>query len=50
MIVLSSWRGERVSAVPISTVYGEETSHINPVSDGWRFFKLMARYWNKKFP
>ncbi len=49
MIILSSWRGERISAVPISTVYGEETSHINPVSDGWRFLKLMGRYWNKKF-
>ena len=49
MIILSSWRGERTSAVPISTVYGEETSHISPVKDGWRFLKLMGRYWNKKF-
>ena len=49
MIILSSWRGERISAVPISTVYGEETSHISPVKDGWRFLKLMGRYWNKKF-
>ncbi len=49
MIILSSWRGERISAVPISTVYGEETSHISPVRDGWRFFKLMGRYWKKRF-
>ena len=49
MIILTSWRGERISAVPVSTVYGEETSSINPVSDGVRFFKLMARYWVKRF-
>ncbi len=49
MIILSSWRGERISAVPISTVYGDETSHINPLSDGWRFLRLMGRYWYKRF-
>ena len=48
MLILASWRGDRIGAVPISTVYGEETSSIHPVRDGVRFFKLMARYWRKR--
>ena len=48
MLILASWRGERIGAVPITTVYGEETSSIHPVRDGARFFRLMARYWWKK--
>ena len=48
MLILAAWRGERIGAVPISTVYGEEVSSIHPVRDGIRFFKLMARYWWKK--
>ena len=48
MLILTSWRGEKISAVPISTVYGEETSSIRPVRDGLRFFSLMARYWVKR--
>ncbi len=48
MLILAAWRGERIGAVPISTVYGEETSSIHPVRDGARFFKLMGRYWWKK--
>ena len=48
MLILASWRGERISSVPISTVYGEETSSIHPVRDAARFFKLMARYWSKR--
>ena len=48
MLILASWRGEKISAVPISTVYGEETSSIRPVRDGLRFFSLMARYWVKR--
>ena len=48
MLILVSWRGERISAVPISTVYGEEVSSIHPVRDALRFFALMARYWVKR--
>ena len=48
MLILASWRGERIGAVPISTVYGDETSSIHPVRDGVRFFRLMVRYWWKK--
>ena len=48
MLVLTSWSGQNIGAVPVSTVYGEETSSIHPVQDALRFFKLMARYWVKR--
>ena len=48
MLILAAWRGERIGAVPVSTVYGDETSSIHPARDGIRFFRLMARYWWKK--
>ncbi len=48
MLILASWAGERISAVPVSTVYGEETSSIHPVRDTLRFFKLMLRYWGRR--
>jgi glycosyltransferase involved in cell wall biosynthesis len=48
MLILASWRKERIGSVPISTVYGEEVSSIHPVKDAIRFFKMMARYWRKR--
>ncbi len=48
MLILASWQGYRISSVPVSTVYGEETSSIHPVRDTLRFFRLMARYWIKR--
>lgn len=48
MLVLTSWSGQAIGAVPVSTVYGEETSSIHPLQDALRFFKLMTRYWVKK--
>jgi glycosyltransferase involved in cell wall biosynthesis len=48
MLILASWQGYRISSVPISTVYGEETSSIHPVRDTLRFLRLMARYWWKR--
>ena len=48
MLVLTSWGGQKIGAVPVSTVYGEETSSINPLRDAVRFFALMARYWFKR--
>ena len=48
MLVLTSWAGQKIGAVPVSTVYGEETSSISPVRDAARFFRLMARYWFKR--
>ena len=49
MLVLTSpGAGNKIGAVPVSTVYGEETSSINPLRDAARFFGLMARYWFKR--
>lgn len=44
MLVVTSRRGCRIEAVPISTVYGDETSKIHPVRDTLRFYKMMARF------
>lgn len=48
MLILASWRGEKIASVPISTVYGDEVSSIRPVPDALRFFRLMGRYWVKR--
>ena len=44
MLVIASRLGCQVSAVPVSTIYGDETSKIHPVRDTIRFLQLMARY------
>jgi glycosyltransferase involved in cell wall biosynthesis len=44
MLIMASRKGHRVASVPISTVYSDEVSSINPVRDTLRFFKLMRRY------
>ena len=48
MLILTAWAGEKIGAVPVSTVYGEETSSIHPVRDTVRFLKLMGRYWRQR--
>ncbi len=44
MLLIASRKGYRVIAVPITTVYSDEISSINPVRDTLRFFRLMRRY------
>lgn len=44
MLILASRKGCRVESVPITTVYSDEVSSINPVRDTIRFFKLIRRY------
>jgi glycosyltransferase involved in cell wall biosynthesis len=46
MLIIASRKGHRVASVPITTVYSDEVSSINPVRDSLRFFKLMRRYRN----
>ena len=46
MLIIASRKGHRVASVPITTVYSDEVSSINPVRDTVRFFKLMRRYRN----
>ncbi|MFN2541867.1 MAG: glycosyltransferase family 2 protein [Chthoniobacterales bacterium] len=44
MLIVASRKGFPIESVPISTVYSDEVSSINPVRDTLRFFKLMRRY------
>ena len=44
MLIITSRKGCKIEAVPISTVYSDEVSSIHPVRDTLRFFKLMRRY------
>ena len=48
MIVAMGRKGFRVTSVPVSTVYGDEVSTINPFRDTVRFFKMVARLWWRK--
>ena len=45
MLLIASHNGHRIGNVPVTTVYGDETSQIHPLRDGLRFLKLMSRYW-----
>ena len=45
MLVAAGRKGLRVKSVPVSTVYGEEVSKINPVTDTIRFIKMVWRLW-----
>lgn len=44
MLIIASRKRYRIASVPISTIYSDEVSSINPVRDTLRFFKLMRRY------
>ncbi|MBN2710929.1 MAG: glycosyltransferase family 2 protein [Planctomycetes bacterium] len=43
IIVAAGRNGYKVADVPISTIYGDEVSKINPVNDTIRFFKMVWR-------
>ncbi len=42
ILVRLARRGCRIGSAPVSTVYGDETSSINPLVDTGRFFRLVA--------
>jgi len=44
MLLIAAQNGHRIGNVPITTIYGDETSKIHPVRDGFRFLKLLNRY------
>ena len=46
MLIIASRNGYRIESVPITTVYSDEVSNIQPMRDALRFFKLMQRYKN----
>ena len=41
ILVRLARKGARIGAVPITTVYGDEKSSINPFVDTGRFFRLV---------
>lgn len=47
MLIRLSREGERIGAVPVTTIYRDEVSSIRPAADTIKFFKLIFRYWGK---
>jgi glycosyltransferase involved in cell wall biosynthesis len=45
MLIQAGRQGFKVHSLPISTIYGDETSHIRPLRDTVRFMELVSRYW-----
>jgi len=39
-----SLQGKKIGTVPIQTIYGDEKSKINPVTDTFRFFRMVHRF------
>ncbi|MCX6967989.1 MAG: glycosyltransferase family 2 protein [Verrucomicrobia bacterium] len=44
MLLIASRQGHRIGNVPVTTIYGNETSKIHPLRDGLRFVSLLSRY------
>ena len=42
ILIRAAWKGFRISAVPIATVYESEKSKIRPTADTARFFLMLA--------
>ncbi len=49
MLIQAGRAGHKIVNVPIRTIYGDpaRASHIHPLRDTIRFFKLTAKYWRK---
>jgi glycosyltransferase involved in cell wall biosynthesis len=47
MLIQASRAGHKITNVPIRTIYGSaaRASHIHPLRDTVRFFKLVGKYW-----
>ena len=43
ILIKAARLGAVIVSVPITTIYGEEKSKINPLVDTWRFLKLVIR-------
>jgi hypothetical protein len=42
LLIKAGWKRYKIGSVPISTVYREEKSKINPTRDTLRFFRMLA--------
>jgi glycosyltransferase involved in cell wall biosynthesis len=45
MLIQAGRAGHKIVSIPVRTIYGEQSSHIRPLRDTARFFKLVGRYW-----
>jgi glycosyltransferase involved in cell wall biosynthesis len=45
MLIAAGRAGMKITSVPITTIYGDEVSKINPVKDTIRFAKMVWRLW-----
>lgn len=45
MLIQASRAGHRIVSAPICTIYAGQSSHIHPLRDTIRFFKLVGKYW-----
>ena len=43
ILVLLGRKGARIRSVPVSSIYADERSSIDPIVDTWRFFRLVLR-------
>ncbi|MBI2441720.1 MAG: glycosyltransferase family 2 protein [Lentisphaerae bacterium] len=41
-------QGVRIGSVPITVIYSDESSKINPLRDTFRFFLMLARYYRDR--
>ncbi len=52
VLLRASWKGVKISSVPVSTIYGKEKSKIRPGKDTAKFFlmllKVIFSIWKKK--
>lgn len=48
LIVMACRKGFKIRSVAIRTIYGDETSKINPITDTFRFLLFLARICLKK--
>ena len=49
MLIKASRRGFKIKSVPIKTIYGNQKSQINPFVDTFRFVRLLARHFLRRF-
>ena len=45
MLIQAGRAGHKIVSVPVRTIYEGQRSHIHPLRDTARFFKLVGKYW-----
>ena len=47
MLIQARRLGMKIESIPIPTIYTDQSSHIQPLADTFRFIKLILRYLRK---